>query len=111
MMLESRLKVLLKKTEKGRYTTEAVNSAVTHFLNDIANFCDLELFSMMTDSMLMANYLMWEMIALRNSEAENRLEEIKQSLRISLIPSESGLIEKPEPVSSNVVSLFSKTVH
>ncbi len=65
-MLESRLRAIIRGTKRGAaYKNESLNNAVKVFAEDILIYISIELLDDMSDSTLLANYLTWEMIAIK----------------------------------------------
>ena len=109
-MLESRLRAIIRGTKRGTaYSTEALNNAVKVFAVDIQEYISVDLLDDMTDATLLANYLMWEMIAIKFLDPDERLKRVRRSLKVTLLP--LTVLPEEEPAPSNIVSLFSKSTH
>lgn len=108
-MLNSRLRAIIRGTKRGAaYSDRALNNAIKVFSNDILEYISIELLNEMSDSVLLSNYLTWEVIAVKVTDPEQRLKQVRKNLRVSLLSS----VAQPEShmLPSNIVSLFSKTI-
>ena len=108
-MLNSRLRAIIRGTKRGAaYSDRALNNAIKVFSNDILEYISIELLNEMSDSVLLSNYLTWELIAVKVTDPEQRLKQVRKNLRVSLLSS----VVQPEvqTLPSNIVSLFSKTI-
>lgn len=109
-MLNSRLRAIIRGTTRGEsYSDTALNNAIKVFSSDILEYISIELLDEMSDAVLLSSYLVWEMIAVKVTDPEQRLKQIKKNIRVTLLASlEQSNTEKPP---SNIVSLFSKSTH
>ncbi len=104
-MLESRLRALVRASKRGpMYSSEALENGVKVFFGDMEHFFDMEVLEDMSDTSLTSCYLIWEMVAVRSKDADERLKRIKKGIRITILP----MIDQPfeEAASTNIVSLF-----
>lgn len=106
-MLESRLRAIIRGTKRGSaYKNESLNNAVKVFAEDILVYISIEVLDDMSDSTLLANYLMWELIAIKTPDPDERLRRVRKCLRLTLLPLTDQLEDDDAP--TNIVSLFSK---
>lgn len=109
-MLKSRLRAIIRGTKRGAsYSDGVLNNAIKVFSSDMLEYISIELLNEMSDSALLSNYLMWEMIAVKVTEPEQRLKHIRKNLKITMLP-----LIKPssgETFPTNIVNLFSKTMN
>ena len=107
-MLESRLRAIIRGTKRGAaYQNESLNNAVKVFAEDILIYISSEVLDDMSDSTLLANYLAWEMIAMKTPDPDERLKRVRKSLKLTLLPFTDRL--KDDDAPTNIVSLFSKS--
>ena len=119
MTLESRLKAIIRSTERGKtYSDDALNTAVMVFSSDITTYISADVIDLMPDNALLSNYFIWEMLALNFTDALQRREQVLQGIKIHLLPSNEtqvkmALKEKVEEPThtGNVISLFGRTIH
>lgn len=109
-MLKSRLRAIIRGTKRGAsYSDIALDNAIKVFSSDILEYISIELIDEMSDSALLSNYLMWEMIAVKVTEPEQRLKHIRQNLKVTLLPIiQQSSNERP---STNIVSFFNKSIN
>lgn len=58
-------------------------------------------------TLLLDNYLSWEMIAMKTPDPDERLKRMRKSLKLTLLPFTDRL--KDDDAPTNIVSLFSKS--
>lgn len=107
-MLESRLRAIIRATKRGAaYRDESLNNAVKVFAEDILVYISIELLDDMSDATLLANYLIWEVIAIKTPDPDERLKRVRKCLKLTLLPFTNQLENDDAP--TNIVSLFSKS--
>ena len=58
-------------------------------------------------TLLLDNYLSWEMIAMKTPDPDERLKRVRKSLKLTLLPFTDQLEDDDAP--TNIVSLFSNS--
>lgn len=112
MILENRLRALIRTTTRGKsYPDQSLSIGVKVFLKDILILVNPLVLGTLTDDMLINNYFCWEKIMFDNQDdPQARLNELIECLQVTIVPGMTKKeLETEIKAKSTIVNLFPGT--